>query len=379
MTIRVRRYEPRDFEAVTALNARLEAHGVRDRVWPEAPDQPSLSRGDPLSQEMYVAVDGDAARGGVWLHEHDFHLGGAPITAGWLKYPVAESLIDRGFAGVPAALIVALMRRQPNLMALGMGSAGSPLARLLVALRWRLEEVPFYITPVRPARVLRGLPAIQRRTPVAAAAAAVALSGLGKVGGFTLEAVRRFRTRAALRGCSVSVEPTFGGWAADIWSQHVARYGFVARRDPSMLNHMYGRAGSWLSRLRVARDGRDIGWVCTTLIDLAERNPHPAFGSLRVGQLADAFGDPADAMAIFALGLRHLEQQGADIVFSNQSHPAWGDALRTLAFVRAPGNCFLATSASLHTRLSEVGAGPRAFVNRGDCDGPRWWSDPFLS
>ena len=38
------------------------------------------------------------------LHEHQFRHRNETIRAGWLKYPVAESLIDRTYAGVPGAL-----------------------------------------------------------------------------------------------------------------------------------------------------------------------------------------------------------------------------------------------------------------------------------
>jgi hypothetical protein len=372
VSIRIRRYDPADRLAIERLNQRLAACGVRDVVYPESPTQPSQARGDPLSQELYVAVDGEEIRGGIWLHEHEFLLRGREIRAGWLKHPVAESLVDRAYGIVPAALLVALQRRQPNLMALGMGSRQSPIARLLAALGWTTAVVPFYVTLVNPRRVFSELGAMRDRT-AGTAAKLLARSGLATAIAAPLTAWGRTRIAGTARRARAEPVPRFEGWADVLWQASRAAYGFVARRDAHMLNVLYPEGFPGLTRLRVSKAGGELGWICTTLADLGGGAPHRVFGRLKVGMLADAMSEPQHAATVLACGMRQLASTGADLVVSNHAHPAWRAGLRSLGFVRAPSNFFFSCSKAMAAELASARVNGDLFLNRGDCDGPRWW------
>lgn len=370
MAIRIRRYLLADEAGVHRLNARLERGGITDRVYPESPSQPSEERGDPITQELYVAADGDEIRGGVWLHEHQFMRRGEIVRAGWLKYPVAESLINREHGGVPAAMLIAVMRRQPRLMALGMGSRDTPFASMLAGLGWRLDVVPFYVAPIHARRVFRELPHLRRSPRIHRIARIAARTGLATVAGGALSIVRGATSMVALRRVEVRVTPDFGAWADAIWSRHKDAYGFVARRDARMLNAFYPADFQGLTRLRVTRRGQDIGWVIVTISEPAR---DAAFGNLRVGLLADAFGDPADARTLLAAGTAFLVQSGADLVVTNQLHPAWRRPMRALGFLPGPSNVLLASSKPVASMLETELAAANLYINRGDCDGPRRW------
>lgn len=327
-----------------------------------------------MSQEMYVAVSDGEVHGGVWLHEHAFYHRGKLVQAGWLKYPVAESLINRDYGGVPGAMIVTLMRRQARLMALGMGHRHTPFAQLLDALGWTIIDVPFFAAPVRPALLLRHLPPPLRSGIVDAAGKAAAFSGLATLAAAPLNLLRYARTRHLLRGISVQPVPEFGEWADNIWAECRSRYGFIARRDSAMLNQFYPASFPRLSRLRVRRDRRDIGWICTTLADPSSEGALREFGQLRVGLLADSLGQPQDAPAILAAGIASLVRQGADVVVTNQLHPSWSLPLRFLGFLPRASNFLFACSKPMAERLSNELASRDLFLNRGDCDGPPRWS-----
>lgn len=374
MSIRIRRFEEGDIPSIDRLNARLERGGVTDRVYPESPTTFSESRGDALSQELYVAVDDDEVRGGVWLHEHRFFLRGEATRAGWLKYPVAESLIDRAYGGVPGGMLVTLMRRQPEIMALGMGGRAAPIAQLLASLGCTVVEVPFYVAPVRAGRLLMHLP--QRRTTRVwqTAARVVGRSGLATAVSAPLSLLRATRTRLLLRHVTAAVTPEFGAWADDVWSKAHAEYGFIARRDAAMLNQFYGPDFPRLARLRITRSGEDIGWICTTIAEPGSEASSREFGELRVGMLADAFGAQRNAATILSAGVRHLVSLGADLIVTNQMHRAWRAPLRYLGFLPWSSNFLFAYSKRIAARVAPAIASGDLFLNRGDCDGPPRWT-----
>jgi hypothetical protein len=184
---------------------------------------------------------------------------------------------------------------------------------------------------------------------------------------------RGLRTRSVTR--SVTAEPvaSFGEWADALWRQCRGGYGFVARRDAAMLNRVYPPDFPGLTRIRVRREGRDIGWLCVTLSGSAAGPPSPEFGSLRVGMIADALAEPDDAATLLALATRWLTRAGADLVITNQIHPAWRAPLRGLGFLRGPSNFVFAYSKGMENRLEEHAVGEDLFLNRGDCDGPPRW------
>lgn len=374
MSIRVRRFEPADEAGIERLNARLQRGDTTDRVYAESPTTPSLSRGDAMSQELYVAADGDEVRGGVWLHEHEFLHHGRSLQAGWLKYPVSESLINREYGGVPGAMILTMMRRQPYLMALGMGGRETPFARLLASIGWRIEDVPFFAALVRPARVVKHAPQMRGAGTVARAARLGARLGLLTAGLAPLNVLRSVRSKQLLREVTTSIVSRFDTWADDIWNLAASDYGFIARRDAAMLNLLYPSSFPRLTRLQVTRDGRVLGWVCTTLADPGSSAAFSEFGELRVGMIADGTGQSQHAAAILAAGVHHLVQSGADLIVTNQMHPAWRRPLRWLGFLPRPTNFLFACSKRMAGAIGEDIASQAMFINRGDCDGPpRWW------
>ncbi len=108
--------------------------------------------------------------------------------------------------------------------------------------------------------------------------------------------------------------------------------------------------------------------------DLRDGPGHDAFGKLSVGLLADAFAQPEHARGVLAVGVRQLLESDVDLIFSNQSHPAWDAALRSLQFLHGPSNFFFyrapKTEALLTARKVQASG---FYFNRGDCDGPVFW------
>jgi hypothetical protein len=364
--VKVRRFQAGDVDAIERLNTRLQAGGATDVVYPEGAEQ---QREGSLRERLFLAEDGAEIRGAVWLKEQTFRIRGEDMVCGWLKYPVAESLVDARFSGVPGSLIIQCLREQPRLLALGLGGHETPLARMLKALRWTGTSVPMLVRVVRPARTLRQLAPLRRSRVRRAGAAIAAGSGLGWLGLRAFDLATRFRSGRPARRYSAEHRGELGDWADAVWLRERDRYDVVAFRDRVTAEAQLPRSAD-VHRLRIRRDGEDVGWVAMLRHDFSEGTPDANFGRLTVGLIADGLAAPEHAAGVIGCAFEFLASAGADIVVSNQLHDAWVAGLRANGFVGAPSNfAFYAAP-----RVGQLGVDwSRCHVNRGDCDGPMWY------
>lgn len=371
LTIRIRRFEPGDREAIRRLNGRLRDGGAALEVYGESGDARPPG---PIQERLFVAADGDEVRGAVWLKEHDFRVRGADVRCGWLKYPVAESLVDQRFSAVPGSLLLQCLREQPRLLALGLGGHDTPLARMLARLKWTGTTVPFLVRVVRAGPVLRELEVLQRTPARRLAARALAATGAAQLGVFLLGAAVRAAGPPVGRGCAAEPVAGFDSWADDVWMACRDAYGFHAARSRALLAAMYPEGMRDTQRLRVTRRGRLIGWAVTVRHDFAVGAADPNFGRLKVGVLADALALPGDAPDVVAVAERALRDAGVDLVVSNQAHPVWVGALRGLGYLVGHSNFAFYRAPGAERLVAGDGPGGAAHVNRGDCDGPIWYA-----
>jgi hypothetical protein len=374
VSIRVRRYQEEDRGGIERLNARLAAGGSSHVVYPEGREQ-DPSR--PVRERLFVAAEDGEIRGGVWLKEHASSVAGVgePVVIGWLKYPVAESLVDARYSGVPGSLILQCLREQPRLLALGLGGHATPLARILSRLAWAGTTIPLQYLPVRPNRLLRELAPLRSTAARRAAADLLRLSGLGWLGWRAVEALRGGgRVSRLLRGLSVDHVSAFGPWADETWARCRGSYGFLTVRDAAMLAAMY-RSHPDIGRLRVRRGSEDLGWACVVRHDFGAGRPDASFGRMTVGLVADALAPPQAASSVLAAATAWLLEAGVDIIISNQLHPAWSAALGALGFLTGPSNFALYRSPAASQLLdADAVRALGKHVNRGDCDGPIWYA-----
>lgn len=368
MTIAVRRLQEGDAEALARLNDRLEAGGSEHRVYPEDLTRNPSSDLElhPVHHALFVAADGDEVRGGAWLVEQYFWVDGVRHRVGWMKYPVCESLVDPQYAGVPASMFLQLLRKQPNLMVIGMGGHYTPFARLLTGINWESTTIPMLFRIVRPFRVLRRLRYARRRWWLRAAMEVAAWSGAGWVANQLL--LTGWTRAAGLSGATATTEADFAPWADAVWESCRGEYPALAVRDARTLDHTNNRSVPNLHRIRVSRGGSDIGWVCAQI--LPARGTAPYFGDLRVGIVTDALARPADSRAVLASGTRRLEELGADLIITYLSHAAWIEAARRLRFLPGPSTFTFYRSPGAERLLVKGAVGERVYLTRSDGDGP---------
>jgi hypothetical protein len=350
--------------AVSAFNARLRAGGMSEFSFPEHPVLDWLPYGENkrLYQRPFVAIDdAGCVRGGYILKRQDFYLGGSCHGVGFLRLPISEGVVNRGFASLGAKLVLHALRQSPLLFCLGMGGMERPLPRLLKSLGWRLDPVPFLFHVVRAARFLRLIPALRNSRAKSAAATVLAFSGLGHI---AFRALHFARARPA-RGTVESTEvPRFGDEVNRIWEQSRSLYGCAAVRDLETTATLYDGPGNRFRHLEINQSGTPAGWAA--LLDTHMKNSRH-FGDLRVGTVVDCDAAPAHAPALAAATRDYFVSRGVDLIVTNQSHAGWVEAFRRAGFLSFTSNYIFAASRELAAAAGPVDA---CHLTRGDGDGP---------
>ena len=367
MPVTIAPYSEKDIPAVREFNRRLRAAGApEDSVFSETPISPWLppSADAPLYNEFFLALDEGAVRGAYALKHQEFAFGGEKRRLVYYHHPYSEGVVNRKYTQVGLLMLMHVMRANPLLYALGMGSYDRPLPRMLLALQWQHCTIPFYFRVNHPARFLRNLRALRESGAKRALANAAAASGAGWLGLKLLHGVRGFSgMRARARVEEVSA---FGDWTDEIWNDCAAGYAMIGVRDAASLRALYPASNRNFLRLRVSAGGRTIGWAAAADIPW---HGHEQFGDLRVGAILDGLARPEHAGLVIAAATRALLDRGVDLLTSNQSHAAWQRALRRCGFLEGPSNFIFAVSKKLSAILHPFGETvPRSHINRGDGD-----------
>jgi hypothetical protein len=293
-------------------------------------------------------------RGGYILRPQTFSFRGEMRRVAHLRLPLSEGAVNRSYARVGPLLVRSALQAEPVLYALGMGGFHRPLPRMLQAMGWSVTAVPFYFRVVHPARFLRGIRAVRQTRWRAALMDLAAWTGAGWL------AIRGFEWRTTKSAAAQVKEiDEFGFWADEVWKACQPAYAMAAMRDARTLGELYATR---FLRIQV----NSSGWA--VLLDTPMQDD-PYFGDLRVGTIVDCLANPEGPgpAAVIHAARRRLEERGVDLIVSNQSHAAWGRALRAAGFFEGPSNFLFAASkelAALGVPAAEM------HINRSDGDGP---------
>jgi len=356
-------------DAVVQFNARIRAGGGR-LAFPAShiPQWFPPLPGRRMFQQFFLVVDAEAAVRGAYILKHrDFSVRGEVMSLADFQLPISEGSVDRKYTTVGVRLLWDAMHKHPLLYALGMGGHDLALPRLLQAAGWKLCAVPFYFRVVRPFPFLRNITYLRNSLLARGLLDGLAYSGLGWLA-----------IRALYAACYRGIPPAprftmelvdeFQDWTDELWNAQRAQYGLCGVRDRTSLQMLYPRDARKFIRLQVHEGARPVGWAVLLNTPLSG---HKQFGDMRLGSIVDGFSAPADAVHVVRCARAFLEEQGVDLVVSNQSHWAWSGALRRSGFMCGPSNFVFASSATLTRLLAARGIGVADIhVNRGDGDGP---------
>jgi hypothetical protein len=347
VSIRVAPFTAEWTDAVRAFNQRIAAS---HQQLPESLNPEGFLPGS----DVYLAIEGEAVRGGYILRRQRFYTADREISAAHYRLPLSEGVVDRRYATLGLRLVRDALAREPHLYALGMGGWNRPLPQMLKRLGWRMCEVPFHFKVLRPYRFLRNIRVVRTSLLRCLVLDAAALTGTGWMG-----------MKLIGHGARVAQEPhetfrAFASWADSAWDSACASYALVAERNASTLDALYPASDDRFLRVRTAS-----GWAI--MLD-TQMHDHLQFGDMRVGSIVDCFAALADAPAVMRAAAGVLEQRGVDLVVSNQLHHAWSTALLQAGFRKGPSNFLLALSPAF--AQSVTGPDHEIHFNRGDGDGP---------
>jgi hypothetical protein len=366
--LRVEPFTPQHVPAVRAFNERLAAGGAGWR-FPEDPTPDWLPRvpGSRVFQELFLLLEGDVVRGAYALKRQPVSFREEVLQIGNVYMPLSEGTINRAYSLVGARLFSDAMQREPMLFALGLGGSNTQVTGLVRALGWQLRPVPFFFKVVNATRFLRQIRYLRTSRLRSRLLDLAAFSGIGWAVAAAASALltRRPHWSGDLRAEEVS---QFDDWADDLWRSCAASYSFAAVRTSDVLNRVHPPERKGLFRLKVTRRGKVVGYA---VLQDEQSLSSETLGEMRVGTVVDALARPEDAESVMWLAAQALESRRVDLLISNQSHPAWGAALRRAGFIEGPSNCIFATSRALADRIRRVDPEGQEFhINRGDGDWP---------
>jgi hypothetical protein len=368
MALVIQPYRAEHESAVQEFNDRVQrAVGDPNLVFYRFAEPRWLPRnaGNTLFQEFFVATDGTTVRGGYALKTQEFVFpDGTVRRVAYYHHPLSEGIADKAFAIVGALLLRDAMTRSPLLYCLGMGGYDRPLPKMLIGLGWTHFLMPFYFKVLHPARFLRHMEALRGSPARRLLMDSAAFTGAGWLASRAFDAYCVVR---AQRPDPVSVEevPYFSDWADTVWNETKRGCSHGAVRDASTLHTLYPASLTHLTRLRVTRRGRDLGWAV-----VGERRSDPKYGNMRVGSLVDCWGVVGEELAIVRSATHTLREQGFDLILTNQSHVRWCAALQANGYLSGPSNFIYAASKKLIEHLSPFApVRPLMHFNRADGDG----------
>lgn len=363
MPLTFERHRPDLVPAVEAFNRRLDAAGV-DRAFRLGNAAPAPPRAGAVTKDMFVALDGDEVRGAIMVQRQPFRVAGVRHEVANIQLPLSEGLHDKRYAFVGMWLIRSVLERHPLSFAVGMGGLSHALPKLLHAMRWRVEPVPFHFKAHDVGHVLKELPRLRTSPLRRAVLDLAAATGAGWLGTRLLALRSRVRRRA-VDTLAAHIEPAWGAWADDVWNAAAAAASVIGERDRATLEALYP-SGDRHRILRLEHGERTIGWAAVLHTRMSD-STH--FGNLHVGTLLDALCEPGYEAAAAVAADDALRRLGVDIVVCNHAHRVWQDALRTAGCFTGPSNYLLATSPALTREVEAAGGWARVHVTRGDGDG----------
>ncbi|MGH9632463.1 MAG: hypothetical protein ACRD7E_29505 [Bryobacteraceae bacterium] len=367
--VTVQPFTPEWSAAVRDFNNRLLRGGLdEDLQFPSEPKPEFAAEpGALLEQEFFLITEEQTVRGAYFLtHEPWMHRGEPCMVANY-RLPLSEGLVNPAYVPVSSIILRDALKRQPHLYCLGMGGYDRPLPKTLKALKWPMFTTPFFFRSVRPGRVLRNIHSVRRSAARRLILDLAAFSGAGWLG---ISLAQRMRYRPASKGkeFSVSVAEDFGRWADDLWERVRSLYVLLAVRNSEVLRIRYPSEDERFTRLQICKGSETAGWAI--LLNTQMRG-HQHFGNLKVGTIVDCLARPEHAGIVVQAATEALEQRGADVIISNQSHEAWCEAFRNSGFLEGPSNRIFAASPLLAKKIEPfMDHTGQLHLTRGDAAGP---------
>lgn len=337
--------------AVEAFNGRMRAGGSGWGFYVDpVPDWIPHESGATTWREYHLAIEDEGhVRGGYALKPQQWLIGGQQtVLADW-QGPFTEAEINPRFAPLMLRLARAAEKQYENLFSLGHSAKD---VAVLTRLGWGTKGVSYCCFVNHATRFFRQAAYLRGTRFKSIVADLLAYSGIGALVVWLSQSFTRLKHRKASAGATAEVVASFGDWADELWDAHKGAYRCLAVRDRATMNRLLPASG-WPGgvRLRVSVDGETVGWSVVLMKDMQNDR---RYGNLRVGLIADVFGDPEQSAAVIAATAKYLQDANVDLICCNVTHPQWIDGLRASGFGVLPDRRVFAFSKALKAKLDTL-------------------------
>lgn len=360
--IQVHEFAAEHSRALRAFNQRLANGGFTpDLLFPEDPadfDFPVDEPG-PVYHNRYVVLEGCTVRGAYYLTRERYWLHGKEVSVAHFRHPISEVVINKRFRGIGSRIFADAYTREPHLYSTGMGGTTNPTFKRMLAEGWDHCLVPFYFRIGNASKFLANAEVLRKHRLGRIVADLARCTGAGAL----LRFGQTLRT-AWTRGIEYEIVPDFGPWADSVWNSGKDSVSVCAVRTAEVLNARYQDGRRPFVRIRVSSAGTTLGWA---IVLATSMHNNKYFGNMTVGTLVDCFAVPNAQRAVVHAATKYLTDMRVDVLVTNQSHRAWGNALSRCGWWSGPSNYLFTTSPVLRSSagmLSVIRSG--CHLNRGD-------------
>jgi hypothetical protein len=365
MQLRIEPLSQQHEPAARRFNARMrDGRAAVDFLLPETISiDPILSASAPVTKRYYIALEGEEIRANAFLQDQLAWIGGQRCRVWNIQSPLSEGIVNPAYNSAAIFLIRELLRRNPFIYSVGMGSEQMPYPRLLRALGWQVVSVSFFFRVRRAGRFMHNLQILRRDSLRRLVADFAAFSGLGAM---VLHGYQAIKSNRAIPVVSYDRVKQFGEWADAVWEAAKEGVSFSIEHSAAVLNALLPVELEGLSRIRVSTDGTTVGWAALLI---SKFHLHPHFGEMRLATIVDAMSLPGKEKQVVAAALHSVSESEVDLIISNQSHKNWKAALGDSGFLSGPSNYLLGLSPKLAAAIPLAFSADRIHVNRADGDG----------
>jgi hypothetical protein len=332
---------------VAQSNARLAADKAMFLI-PDRAVRPGDHTGSVRLQDWLAVDDSGQVRGACLLQTRKAWAGNEHVEVVNIQSPLSEGLMDRQFIGLAPWMMREIGRRHPLAYSVGMGNASMPYPRLLKALGWRLQEVPFFFYVLDGRRFLANVRPLREHPKFGLfAKAGASLPFLPNAAFSLLHGWRRSAAPSSPKAPSGTPE----------WSRLCMEYGFAASRSAEVVNELYPPDDQRVLRLQVPGG---LG-----ILRVSRFSSHNYFGNLFVATLSESLCEPGAERQLLDAARKGARDMGAALLLTNQTDPRQCEALATAGWLSHPSNFLVGFSPALAARIGDK----PVYVTRGDGDG----------
>jgi len=366
MAYRIHPFTSEFVDKVKAFNHRLKEGGSEFQSTETPVARIPEHNGLGIRPEHFVLHDDEAdrVRGSYTLLHYPFVIRGNPTDLSYIQIPLSEGSVNPQYALLGTLILRDMVRRVPVTFGLGMGGNQTPVARLFKAMRFQLDEVPFYFHVGNARNFLRNIAQLKTSPARRAAAGFARITGLGPIG---IHTVQRARS-GGVNKLRTEAPRDFDEAADGVWKENRDRHSFLMLRDQHTLNYLYSPRGGRFHCLYFYDGAQMAGWAVVLNTQMTN---HKYFGDMRVGTIVDSLALANFESGVLSGATSYLLDGKADLIVCNQMSTGWRVPFRKAGYLSGPSNFVLAQSPQL-LKLCQVPGAPELPIHatRGDGDGP---------